>query len=360
MRFRAERVRQRMTAMGLPALIVSRPENIFYLSGFSGSAGLLILTADQQWLISDFRYRLQAAEESPDWAFILAEKTLIATVRDLLQDLRCSPIGFDPHHVTITLFEQLGGLNPETPYTLLAAPDLIERIRMVKEPAELDLIREAARLTDGACQHVIDMAAPGITERELAMEAEWYMKRHGADGPSFDIIVATGDHSALPHAQPGQRPLGNGDLVVLDMGARFGRYCADLTRTIAIGTPPPIAYEIYEICLRAQLTGLAQIRAGMSGIEADALVRDVIVQAGYGDYFGHGTGHAVGLDIHESPRLNTQYQEPLPEGAVVTIEPGIYLPNVGGVRIEDLVLLTADGVERLSQAPKPPSLPIYG
>lgn len=356
---RVQHARARMAELGLPALLVTRREDIYYLTGFSGSAGMLVVDADRLWLVSDFRYQQQAAHEAPNCEFVLASTSLPATMRDVLSELAPTSIGFDPDHVTVTLFEQFGGTDPEAPYRLQPTIGLIERLRMVKDPEELALIREAVRITDEAYRQVVAQAKPGVTERDLALEAEWYMRQQGAEGLAFDIIIAGGPRSALPHAQPGPRPLAPGDMVIVDMGARYHHYCADMTRTFAIATATPRLREIYAICAQAQGVGVNHLRAGMTGREADALTRDVIAAAGYGEYFGHGTGHGVGLEIHEAPRLSRTAESVIPAGATVTIEPGIYIPE-GGVRIEDLVLVTDTGVEILTQAAKPQELPIYG
>lgn len=343
------------------ALLVTKREHVLYLSGFSGHAGdaALIVLDDALLLVSDFRYILQAAQEAPEWTFVRSEHNLIATMHQTLCDLHVAMVGFEPDDLVVAQYDQLATACAGA-YTLRPAPRLIEDLRLVKDHEELACIREAVRITDAAFQHLLGFVRPGVTEHELALEAEWYMRRHGADGVAFDIIVATGEHSALPHAQPGPRTLQPGDLVVVDMGARYAHYCADMTRTVAVAEATAVAQEIYRVCLRAQLAGVARIRPGMTGQDADQIVRDIIAQAGYEDYFGHGTGHGVGLEIHEAPRLGRSGSDPLLVGSTVTIEPGIYLPDVGGVRIEDLVALVENGVEVLTNAPKPAELPVYG
>lgn len=357
---RVSRIRSRMRDQHLQALMITKPENIYYLSGFSGSSGALVITEDQQYLVSDFRYVSQAAAESPDWTFFLVRSSIVEAIRDLLCELGVRTVGFEPEHLTVALFHQLANSDSPLPYQLLPTEQIVESLRMIKEPEEIERIREAVRITDDTLAHVQTIMTPGVTERELAMEAEWQMRQRGADGAAFSIIVASGAHSALPHAQPGERKLAPGDLVVIDMGARYQHYCADMTRTFAIGHASDTAREIYQVCLEAQLAGVADITAGMSGCEADRIVRDVIEAAGYGEYFGHGTGHGVGLEIHEAPRLSRIAEQPLPVGAAVTIEPGIYLPDIGGVRIEDLALVTDTGMHVLTGAPKPTALPIIG
>jgi len=361
---RLELARARMQELGLTALLVTHREQCYYLSGFSGSSpteleAVLVITGDQQLLITDFRYLLQAEEEASAWTLVKVEERLGATIRQVLDELDCTTIGFDPVTVSVSLYQEIGGSDATAPYSLLPAPGLLDRLRMTKDIGELALIRHAVYLTDLAYQQVVTKIASGVTEHELALEAEWVMRQHGAT-LAFDIIVASGAHSALPHATTGSRTLCAGDLVVLDMGARYAHYCADMTRTFAVAEITPPTAHLYQVCYEAQTTGVRTIRAGMTGREADAQVRDVITSAGYGDYFGHGTGHGVGLEIHEAPRLSRLANDVLPAGATVTIEPGIYLPGVGGVRIEDLCVLTDTGVEVLTTADKPSELPVFG
>jgi Xaa-Pro aminopeptidase len=339
---------------------VTKSEHICYLSGFSGADSALLITRDARMLVSDSRYTLQAAQQAPDWEFIQVKDALPDALRGLLTASGCAKIGVESEDISLRVYQQLGGDDATSPYRLQPTSGIIARLRLVKDEDELAAIRSAARITDAAYAHLVSKVHPGITEAELALEAEWYMRRHGADGLAFATIVATGDHCALPHAQPGARSLQAGDLVVVDMGARVAQYCADLTRTFAVTTAPPIAQEIYRLCLAAQLAGLAHIRSGMTGREADYIVREVIDQAGYGDHFGHGTGHGIGLEIHEAPRLSRLSEEILPVGATVTVEPGIYLADMGGVRIEDSVLVRETDVEALTAAPKPATLPVYG
>lgn len=355
---RLTRIRAEMHARGLTALLVTTPANIRYLSGFTSADGALLITAEQEWLLTDFRYLLQAAQEAPAWSVARVEHALIATARRKLEELGQAHVGFEPDALTWTQYQQLGGGDANVSYLLIPAVRLVEQLRLVKSVDEVAAIRQAVALTDAAYAHLLTLAQPGRTEQELALAAEWFMRMHGADGVAFEIIVAAGVHSALPHAVPSARPLARGDLVIVDMGARCAGYCADMTRTFAIGDASARQREIYQVCLRAQLAGEAGLHAGMSGHAADALVREVIVDAGFGEYFGHGTGHGVGLEIHESPRLNRVAEEILPAGAAVTVEPGIYLPEIGGVRIEDLVIVTETGITILTAAPKPDELPV--
>lgn len=364
MESRIERLRARMKTLGLPAMLITKFEHCLYLSGFHGSSPLeleaaLVITDDQQLLITDFRYLLQAEAEAPAWSLVQVTERLPNTVRQVLADLHLPTVGFEPDHLSVALYQQFGGAG-DAAYTLTPAPGLLEALRLVKDRDELEAVRQAVHLTDLAYLRVLELARPGVTESELALAAEWTMRQGGADGVAFEIIVAAGEHSALPHAKTGPTALKRGDLVVVDMGARYANYCADMTRTFALGDASDTARAIYRLCYEAQVTGTQQIRAGMTGREADGLVRDVIARGGYAEAFGHGTGHGVGLEIHEAPRLSRFADQELPVGALITIEPGIYLPGVGGVRIEDLCVLTANGVEILTGTDKPAELPVYG
>jgi Xaa-Pro aminopeptidase len=353
-------LRTRLTDAALDALLVTGRDDIYYLSGFSGSAGALLVTAETHLLASDFRYTLQADQEAPDWPFTQVDGPLYPALRRLIADTGARTVGYDAGQLTVAQYHQLGGDDVTVPYHLTPEPGLLTALRLVKTPAELAHIRAAVAVTDAAYADLLSRVRIGVSERELALGAEWYMRTHGAERMAFDIIVAAGPHSALPHAQPGARTLQPGDMVVVDMGAEVAHYCADMTRTFAVAEAPVRAQEIYRICRQAQQAGVDGVRAGITGGEADRLVRAVIEDAGYGDAFGHGTGHGVGLAVHEEPRLRPGIETVLPAGAAVTIEPGIYLPEFGGVRIEDLVALTDTGCEVLTAAPKPIELPVYG
>ena len=331
---------------------------MYYLSGFSGSAGTLIITEDRQILISDFRYILQISQEAPQWEFILAELSIDHTIMQLLSELHLAEVGFEAGDLSFARYQFIAG--DHAAYKLRPTTNLVEELRGIKDRHELESMREAVRITDAAYDHLTGLVKPGVTERDLMLEAEWFMRRHGADAIAFPTIVATGDHSALPHAQPGMRILQPGDLVIVDMGGRYAHYCADMTRTFAVAEATAVAQDIYRVCALAQMAGVEQITAGMTGRDADKIVRDVIETAGYGEYFGHGAGHGVGLEVHEGPRLSRSSETPLSVGTTVTIEPGIYLPEIGGVRIEDLVVVRENGVEVLTAASKPLEVPVFG
>jgi Xaa-Pro aminopeptidase len=320
------------------------------LSGFTGSAGYLIITMDDAVLFTDFRYRTQAPKEVIDFTVIEHGASAQASIYEWLQSKKVKRVGFEQTTLTYAEFRDIEqnfqGL------TLVPTADWIEQLRMVKDDAELHVMQEAAKLADDTFEHMIHFVKPGMTEKEVALEIEFFMRRHGATSSSFETIVASGERSALPHGIASDRVIGRDEFVKLDFGAYYKGYCSDITRTLFIGTPTKKHVEIYQIVLEAQLAGVEQIRIGMTGKQADALTRDIIKRYGYNGYFGHGTGHGLGMEIHEAPRLSPTGEVVLKSGMTVTIEPGIYIPDFGGVRIEDDVVLTPNGAVRLTQSTK--------
>jgi Xaa-Pro aminopeptidase len=337
---------------GLDALIVEGEANLRYLAGYTGSSGLALVRADggAPSFYTDFRYASQVAEEVDD-AFeceIVTGELLDA----LAGSLRGGRVGFDDTRMTVSRRAKLGELAAPA-VELVAAAGLPERLRAVKDEQEIERIAAAATLIDDVLGWLFSTPLSGRTERELAVSLEHEMRLRGASAPSFASIVAGGRHGALPHAKPRDVAIERGTLVTFDIGALFEGYCSDCTRTVAVGEPSALAREIYDVVLRAQLAGLDAIVPGVSGRDADAQARAVIEEAGYGERFGHGLGHGVGLEIHEAPRLSrTSTDQALLEGNVVTVEPGVYLPGELGVRIEDLVVVRAAGPQRLSNFTK--------
>ena len=250
---------------------------------------------------------------------------------------------------TVRELQQEAGLPPAC-WRMLG--DALSSFRKIKSPEELDRMERAERIGDEAFSYILNELKPGVTELQIAAKLEYFMRSHGAEGTSFDTIVASGYHSAMPHAVPTEKPLENGDFVTMDFGCRYQGYCSDMTRTVVIGKADPRQKEIYQIVLEAQQAALEGLRPGMTGTEGDRLARDVIEKAGYGEYFGHGLGHSVGLEIHEKPALSTRDETVLLPGMIETVEPGIYIPGFGGVRIEDMVVLTETGIRNLTTSPK--------
>jgi Xaa-Pro aminopeptidase len=344
---RVEQVRALLEAPGLDALIVDGPANIRYVTGFTGSSAAAVIFADgSARFLTDFRYEGRA-EEEVDGAFA---REIIdgALLEALARVLPAGRVGFDDG---VTTVHQLGRLQELVggEVELVGVSGLIEGLRAVKDDAEVAQIEAAAALVDGIYGWLVERGFAGRHERVVALELEHEMRVRGASGPSFGSIVASGAHAALPHAEPRDVPIAPGALVTVDIGAVLGGYCSDCTRTFAVGEPSAEAREVYEVVLSAQLAGLEAVAAGVSGEAVDALARAVIDDAGYGEYFGHGLGHGVGIEIHEAPRLSRHSgSEALKVGNIVTVEPGVYLPGKLGVRIEDLVVLEASGARRLS------------
>jgi Xaa-Pro aminopeptidase len=348
---RAARLGELLAADGLDALIVEGASNLRYLTGYSGSSGLALARADGSGVFyTDFRYETQAAAEVDD-AF--SREIVTGELLDALAGaLEGGRIGFDDAAMSVRQREHLGEVVVGA-VELVGASGLVERLRAVKDEREIKAIAAAAALVDEIYGWLFDQRLQGRSERELAVSLEHEMRLRGASGPSFDSIVAAGAHAALPHAQPGAEPIADGVLVTFDIGARVDGYCSDCTRTVAVGEPGEHAREVYALVLASQLAGLAAVAPGVNGREADAAARAVIEAGGYGERFGHGLGHGVGIDIHEAPRLSrTAPESPLLAGNVVTVEPGIYLPGELGVRIEDLVVVREGGAEVLSSFTK--------
>ncbi len=372
---RTKRLAALLSERGVDVLLVTHPVNLRYLTGFTGTNGLALISFGEpagaqagaeaeaqdgaqnggpalcgQRFLTDFRYETQSAEQVP----ALFERRIVsvdlfeAAAAELAQ-ARGGRLGFEEAALTVKRHTRLRELLPDA-WELVPGGGLVEELREIKESAELDRIRAAAQLADEALRGVLEGGLAGRTEREVAIELELRMRRLGAHAPSFPSIVAAGPHSALPHAEPRDTPIPRDTLLTIDWGASHEGYCSDCTRTYATGEQLPAeAREVYEIVLRAQLAGIAAVRAGPTGKEVDGVAREVIERAGHGEHFGHGLGHGVGMEVHEAPRLSrTAGEQALRAGNVVTVEPGVYIPGRFGVRIEDLLAVTEDGALVLS------------
>ena len=349
---RLSRLRAALPETGADAIFISQPENRAYLSGFTGSAGHLLITADRAILATDFRYWEQAALEAPH--FDVAQ--IRTTVNDLLPDLLMgvSRVAFEADHAPYATVA--GWKEAAAGVEWLPTKGITHNLRAIKDEAEQATLRRAILLADAALAHGLTQARPGMTELALAWIIESYMREHGAQGVAFDLHVGSGPNGARPHSKPSDKQLLAGEPIVIDMGAKLDSYRSDLTRTVCLGEPsdPDKFWTVYNTVLGAQTAAIAAIRPGMTGKEADAVARDYITQAGYGEAFGHGLGHGVGLEIHEQPFMGRLSTATLAENMVVTVDPGIYLADWGGVRIEDIVLVTTNGAEVLTTAPKYP------
>lgn len=354
MKERIAALRQQLQVRELDAMLISQPDNRRYMSGFNGSAGYLIVTPAEALLLVDFRYVEQAGQQAPDYRVERIVKGLEEELPAYLQRLGGKRWGFESAHVTVSLFEKIRPAFEQAGIVLQGVENVVEELRNVKDAAEQEKLRQAIRLTDEAFAHFLEWVRPGVTERAAAWEIEKYIREHGGEGLAFPTIIGGGPNGARPHHETGERPLQAGEPIVIDMGAVVAGYHADMTRTIVLGEPDAQFWPIYSLVRTAQERAEAGIRAGRPCAEIDALARDVIAQAGYGDNFGHGLGHGVGLGTHEAIRLSSLSQEILPAGATVTVEPGIYIPGWGGVRIEDVVLVKEGGAEILTQSTKEP------
>jgi Xaa-Pro aminopeptidase len=344
---RADRLVELIAERELEQLFVSDLVNVRYLAGFTGTNGACLVGPAGRIFFTDFRYTERAEREvGEEWERPEAERELAPQIAARMS----GKVGFEDAKLSVRQLARLEAATGEG-VDLIPAGDLVEQLRAVKEPEEVERMAAAAELADDVFRWALEQGLAGRTERDVARATEARIRELGAE-PSFPPIVAAGENGALPHAEPGEREIGGGELVVFDMGAQLDGYCSDGTRTFATGEPGDEAREVYDLVLAAQLAGLAALRPGATGKQVDAVAREMITEAGHGDHFGHGLGHGVGLEIHEGPRLATTSEDELREGNAVTVEPGIYLPGRFGVRIEDLVVLEADGYRNLSGTSK--------
>lgn len=343
---RVERLRGSLREAGLAGLVVFGGRNIRYLTGFTGSDGIVVVREDEVVLVSDFRYRLQAAQEAPDVRFVEVDDGMGRALLSLLKG--AGRIGFESDHLTIGRWQSFDRTLEDVDRGLVAG--LVEKLRMVKTPEELPPLRAAARLAALTEERLQDMHVVGRSERDVALDLEMWVRQQGSEPTPFSFIVAAGPRGAMPHAEVTTAVIEPGHLLVVDLGAVVDGYASDTTRTFATGSLGPREHEIYDLVLRAQRAARDACRPGMTGAELDAVARGLIEEQGMGEYFKHSLGHGVGLDVHEEPRISSRSSQVLEPGMVITIEPGIYLPDLGGVRIEDTVLVTEGGAEVLTES----------
>jgi Xaa-Pro aminopeptidase len=353
---RISRLQSTLRRQKIDGLLVSQPDNRRYLSGYTApdhgiqeSSGFLLIPADgRPYLLTDSRFTLQAEAEAPQFEVRLYPKGLLQLLEKLTGQLGIHTLGFESDFLLHGTFQRLLAMAEKQGLALKPQHDLIEKMRAVKTEKELNLMRASTRLNEEVFQSVYNTIEPGMTEREIALALDLTMREMGAEGPSFDTIVAFGTNAARPHAVPTDRELQAGDIVLIDMGLVFKGYCSDMTRTFVAGKPDQTFLDRHRLVRRAMLAGIAAIRAGVTGFAVDRAARQVLIDGGYGEAFGHGLGHGVGLAVHEEPRLSPRSRKQLQAGMVVTVEPGLYLPEWGGIRLENMVVVGEDGCELLN------------
>ncbi|WP_156290821.1 M24 family metallopeptidase [Oceanobacillus salinisoli] len=343
------KLRKALEEKELDGILVTSPYNRRYVTGFTGTAGVAIISKDDSRFITDFRYTEQATAQAKEFQIIEHKQVIEQEIKKQLKDMNIKRLGFEKDHVTYGVYQTYHNLFDSE---LIPVSGLIEEIRLIKSDEELTILKKAAKIADDAFAHIQSYIKPGVKEIDISNELEFFMRKQGATASSFDIIVASGYRSALPHGVASDKEIQSGELVTMDFGALFQSYCSDITRTIAVGEISDQLREIYDTVLEANLRGVNGIKPGLTGKEADALTRDYIKEKGYGSYFGHSTGHGIGLEVHEGPGLSSRSNKVLKPGMVVTVEPGIYMAGIGGCRIEDDIVITENGNERLTFAPK--------
>lgn len=334
---------------GIDGMLITNPFNRRYMAQFTGTSGVVLISEEKALFITDFRYLEQASKECEGYEIVQHTGPIQEKVAEEVKRLGITKLGMEQDDVSYGLYKVYEKLiNAQ----LVPLSGVVEKIRLIKNEQEIKILKEAADIADAAFKHILDFIKPGVTELEVANELEFFMRKIGATSSSFETIVASGYRSAMPHGVASEKVIEKGDFVTLDFGAYYKGYCSDITRTIAVGNPDEKLKEIYNIVLEAQMKGIEEIKAGLKGKEADAITRDYIKAKGYGDYFGHSTGHGLGLEIHEGPTLSSRSENILEPGMVVTVEPGIYLPGLGGVRIEDDIVITENGNKLLTHSAK--------
>ncbi len=343
------KIRKKFEKHGLDGILISNIDNVRYLSGFTGSEGSLLITRNGNFFLTDSRYMTQASEQTRGFVVKKYEKREEA-ISNLASDLKINTLGFEPQYVTFEVYSKL--LKELEGTDLTPIDEGLDSLRERKADSEIELIKEAIRIASESYLKLMKKIEIGVEEREIALEMEYLMRRMGAEKVSFDTIVASGKRSALPHGIATHKKIENGDLILIDYGAGYQGYYSDETQTVVVGKPTAKQEKIYEVVREAQEKAFEKIRPGVAVREVDSAARDHIKKAGFGEYFGHGTGHGVGLAVHESPRISPLGKGVLEEGMVFTVEPGIYIPDWGGVRLEDMVRVTSGGYEKLTTLPK--------
>lgn len=341
--------RQLLEKEAVDVLLVTNPVNRYYLSDFDGSSGVLLISGETAYLVTDFRYTEQAEKQAKHFKIEKWQDDLYQSLVPLIEQAGWKKIGFESKHVVYSVYCEM---KEKLPAELVPIKEPVENLRMIKNNTEIELLRRGGGILDRAFGYIQTLIKPDLTEKLLSVELEIFLLRQGAQKPAFNFIVASGERGAMPHGTASDKQIKNGDLLTIDFGAVFDNYATDMTRTLSIGEPNSRQCEIYNIVLEAQQAASAAVKPGLTGKEVDAVARDIIEKAGYGQYFGHGLGHGIGLETHEQPMLNHRSETVLEPGMVVTVEPGIYIPGWGGIRIEDMVWVTENGRELLTGSPR--------
>lgn len=334
-----------LSKKNLDAIVITSPENLYYFSGFTGGEGIIVFSPEKKCIIVDGRYTLQVREQAKGFEVI----EYSVTPYGIIEDMGFSKIGFEDKTISYNTYKNMcDAIDAD----FEGVSDYLNEFRKVKSAEECKNIRRAEKIGDMAFEHILPFIKPGITEREIALELEFFMKKQGASALSFDTIVAVGERSALPHANLTDTKVEYGKVVLMDYGCVYNGYCSDMTRTVAVGSADDKTKNIYETVLKAQISAIDAIKAGVANKDVDKIARDIIGESGYGKTFTHSLGHGVGLEIHEQPNLSPRSAGILEKGNIVTVEPGIYVDGFFGIRIEDLVLVTDEGCENFTHSPK--------
>lgn len=351
MKDRIKKVQQKLKEENLDAFVITTLSNVRYLSGYSGSNGILVITPKSSVFLTDFRYKDQSKKEVKGSKIFLGSRDLFDDLPKL-KELKGKKIklGFESKNLNCNNYLRVKSILPDV--LLIPTEDLVESILIQKEPQEIEKIKKATAITDQVFSQILGFIQPGITEIDLAAEIEYMIRKQGADCVAFDTIVASGKRSALPHGKASKKKIKQNEPVTLDFGAIVDGYVSDMTRTVMVGKASKKFKKIYKTVLSSQQKAIKFAKPKLKCFELDKMARDVIKKAGFGKYFGHGLGHGIGLLVHDYPQVNEKSQELLKQGMVITIEPGIYIPNWGGVRIEDDILITRSGCEVLTHSPK--------
>ncbi|MFF2175499.1 M24 family metallopeptidase [Lysinibacillus sp. NPDC058147] len=344
-----QKLRKALQEQSIDGILITNEFNRRYMTGFTGTAGVAIVSQNDAVFITDFRYTEQAAAQVQGFRIVKHEATIIEEIATQVNNMGIKLLGFEKDTVSYGTYELYKN---NIQVDLVPISGLIEKIRLIKTQQEINIIKVACEIADHAYTHILNFIKPGKTELEVSNELEFFMRKQGATQSSFDIIVASGLRSALPHGVATNKVIEKGDFVTLDYGALYNGYISDITRTVAVGEPSEKLVDMYKAVLASQLLALEKVGPGLTGIQADAIARNYLTEKGYGAAFGHSLGHGIGLEVHEGPGLSMRSEAVLEPGMAVTIEPGVYLPGIGGVRIEDDILITEAGNELLTHSSK--------